>query len=133
MNTQINTKKKSFKIGKVLYALAPALLFSFVNPIYAADRFAPPPLGAPLSNFDKRFNSSQLNVSFIVARVLNESRIIHRASDDIKRTTALFRNKAQAENNTGSVSNSVIIPPGTKADTIIIINQNDGDSYAIHR
>lgn len=132
MEIQTNAKKQPFKFGVVLYPLIHALLFiCCVNPAYAADRFTPPTLGASLSNFEKRYQSNQLNVSFILARVLNEARLIHRAGEDIKKSVEIFRN--QTEFTSGSVSNSVIIPPGTKADTIIIINQNEGDSYAIQR
>ena len=99
----------------------------------AAKRFAPPQFNAPLDNFDKRLNSNQLNVSFILARVLNEARIIKREGENFRSTAEIFRNNNSNNNDSSAVSNSVIIPPGTRADTIIVINQNDGDSYAIHR
>ncbi len=115
---------------KVRNTLA-VIVLSVVSTSYgvAVERFAPPAFNAPLNNFDKRFSSNQLNTSFILARVLNEARIIKREGDNFRTTAEIFR----SNNNSSAVSNSVIIPPGTKADTIIVINQNDGDSYAIQR
>jgi hypothetical protein len=119
----MKTKKNPNKIvSTILFAL-------FVSPTIAADRFAPPKIGAPLNNFEERFRADQLNVSFILARVLNEARLIRREGDNFRRTATIFRSGTD----NSAVSNSVIIPPGTNADTIIVINQNDGDSYAIQR
>ena len=110
-----------------IYAL---LLMSLASPVVASDRFSPPALSSSVESFNKRSSSNGLNVSFILARVLNESRLIHRAADDIRSTTSIFSNQ---DSNGATLSNSVYIPPGTRANTIIVINQNDGDSYAIHR
>lgn len=111
-----------------------ALLFMFLtSPAIAVDRFAPPALNSSVEDFKKRSSSNGLNVSFILARVLNESRLIHQAAEDVKNnTSSVFRNNSNS-NNSKALSNSVYIPPGTKANTIIVINQNDGDSYAINR
>ena len=101
-----------------------------VSPAGAAEnRFSPPKFNGALDDFSKRFNSSSVNIDFIVAQVLNNARQIDRAGEGFKNNASLFRNQTDGSANAGSV----IIPPGTSADTIIIINQNDGDSYAIQR
>jgi hypothetical protein len=93
------------------------------------NRFSPPSFNSGLDNFNKRFSSNSVNIEFIVAQVLNNARQIDRAGEDFKNNASLYRNHSTGGANAGSV----IIPPGTTADTIIIINQNDGDSYAIQR
>jgi len=131
MKIKTDMKKQSVGVSKLLSPVAYILLsISFVYPIFAADRFAPPTLSASIDDFNKRSTSSSLNISYIVARVLNEARLIRQAGDDFRDTASIFNNQT---GNSDAVSNSVVIPPGTRADTIIVINQNDGDSYAIHR
>jgi len=117
------------------------LLFVFLisTPALAGGkRFNAPSLIAPLDDFNKRLDSGSFNVDFLVAQTLNLARRLEREGDRFKRNAELFRSSNIASNtnvaSNGNVSsNSVIIPPGTKADTIIVINQNDGDSYAISR
>jgi len=131
MRVHTNVKKQSLEMKKVLGSLVCGLFFvCSTNSAFAADRFSPPVLNASVDSFNKRSTSRSFNVSFIVARVLNESRLIHRAGDEIRSSTAVFRGQ---DDGAGAISNSVLIPPGTKANTIIVINQSDGDSYAIHR
>jgi len=77
---------------------------------------------------------------FLVSHVVNNSRKIVRETEEIGDTaintvnsiqnTSIIRNNS----NSDSVSaGSVLIPVGTRANTIIIINQNEGDSIAIQR
>ena len=134
MKTIIDKIKESLEASKLLISVALFLLCTcFVSPVMAAERFSPIAINAELDNFEKRLSSNQLNVSFILARVLNEARIIKREGENFRSTAEIFRNNNSNNNDSSAVSNSAIIPPGTRADTIIVINQNDGDSYAIHR
>ena len=95
----------------------------------AENRFTAPELNAPLDDFTKRVESSIFNSDFLVAHLLNNARQIQRDGKDLANNLAVFADQI----NSGAISNSVIVPPGTKADTIIVINQNDGDSFAIQR
>lgn len=131
-NKQLNVK--SMYIWPIIYALL-SIGISTSSVFAAEDRFAPPSINASLDHFDARFNSSTVNIDFIVAQVLNNARQIERAGDTLRENALLFRNETNDDSSTnyGTNSGSVVIPPGTSADTIIIINQNDGDSYAISR
>jgi len=116
----------------IVYALA--LFINLPNAVYA-ERFDPPSLKQPLQQFEARLDGDIFNVDFLLAHILNNSRkttrevgeIIDGASD-ILLNTEIFTNE-----NVGSTAGSVVIPPGTTADTIIILNQNEGDSIAIQR
>lgn len=104
-----------------------------------AGRFDPPSLQLQLNSFDDRLEGNIFNVDFLLAHIINSTRktvresneIVDRAEQVSEDTTAIFTNSTQ--NNVGATAGSVIIPPGTKADTIIIINQIEGDSIAIQR
>jgi len=121
----------NIKIGKFLFSIVCMFIF-LTNSIATAqpDRFAPVALSTGIDEFYKRIKQGGVNTDFIIAQVLNNARQIERAGESFKNNASLYRNNGI---DTGAISNSVIIPPGTKADTIIIINQNDGDSYAIQR
>lgn len=135
----------SLKVKSVACFSICILLTTTFNQAYA-DRFSAPDLNAPLGDFEQRLNSSELNVDFIVALTFNKARKIERDVEEFsKRTrTEVFSNLNKSLNNAtnniqngfssnSAISNSVVVPPGTKADTIIIINITDGDSFAIHR
>lgn len=128
MNVKTVAERHSFKFVRVFNSFVCTLVFILaISPAGAAEsRFSPPIVNGALDNFNSRFTSSNVNIDFIVAQVLNNARQIERAGDD-------FKNNASLYTGGGANAGSVIIPPGTSADTIIIINQNDGDSYAIQR
>ena len=143
MKLKTTAKKQLFKFvsftsASVIYAL---LFSSLASPVSAAEkRFNAPDLNSSLDDFSKRLNASSLNVDFIVAQALNNSRRLKREGDRFRQTAEYFSNQVEDgvsqgfdNNSNTAISNSVIIPPGVKADTIIVINQNDGDSYAIQR
>ena len=135
MKNMIATKQ-SVILSKSIWPVVCTLLFTSIVTSYAfagEDRFAPPTLDSSLDNFDERFTSNSTNIDFIVAQVLNNARQIERAGDTLRQNALLFRNEDDSSGGYGATSGSVIIPPGTSANTIIIINQNDGDSYAIQR
>lgn len=106
-----------------------------------AERFDPPSLTLPLQNFDSRLTGSQINVDFIFAHVLNNGRKTVREVGEITKQFEMLNNTSVFTNFTsnnaistdGAAAGSVIIPPGTEADTIIVLNQNEGDSIAIQR
>ncbi|MCF6189278.1 MAG: hypothetical protein L3J51_02230 [Cocleimonas sp.] len=128
MKDKMSDKKCLFKISGVLSIVCAFVLIT--TPVYAEkDRFKAPEFNTGLDNFNKRFSSNNVNIDFIVAQVLNNARQIDRAADGFRRNASLFRNESNGDTNAGSV----VVPPGTRASTIIIINQNDGDSIAIHR
>lgn len=102
-----------------------------------ANRFDPPSLKLHLQDFDSRIDGGIFNVDFLLAHIINNGRKTVREVGEITDTAeALLQNTAIFTNNSGTGSaaaGSVIIPPGTTADTIIILNQNEGDSIAIQR
>ena len=130
-------KRKLLGLSKIRHIIVYMLAF-FVSssPITAsANRFDPPSLKLPLYNFDQRVDSDQFNVDFLLAHIINNSRKTVREvgelvdiSESILLNTAVFTNETA-----GTTAGSVVIPPGTTADTIIILNQNEGDSIAIQR
>ncbi len=121
----------NIKIGKFLFSIVCAFtLIATTNVAQSVDRFAPVALSTGIDEFYKRLKSSNTNTDFIIAQVLNNARQIERAGESFQNNASLYRNDGT---DNSAISNSVIIPPGTRADTIIIINQNDGDSYAIQR
>jgi len=102
-------------------------------------RFDPPSLKLQLQDFDSRIEGNIFNVDFLLAHVLNNSRKTIREVGEITGTvenllqnTTIFTNDT-VNGGTGASAGSVVIPPGTTADTIIILNQNEGDSIAIQR
>lgn len=123
-------------IKTVFSSVLPHILFiSFMSSIsltiQAEDRFTPPNLSAQANSFNNRFTANAFNVDFLLAHVLNNSRQIERAGSDLQKNTTFINDTINTID--GAISNSVIVPPGTDADTIIILNQNDGDSFAIQR
>lgn len=140
----VNQISKKFTFGiKHGTCLSISVLFlsTILNQAFA-DRFSAPDLNAPIGDFEQRLNSGDLNVDFIVALTFNKARKIEREVEEFaeRTTTEIFSNLNNANNNmqdgflsNSAISNSVVLPVGTKADTIIIININDGDSFAIHR
>lgn len=114
-----------------------ALLFSIFSNVSLADRFDAPSLKLQLKDFDSRLEGNIFNVDFLLAHIINNSRKTIREVGEITGTveellqnTAIFTNDSTTN---GASAGSVIIPPGTSADTIIILNQNEGDSIAIQR
>ncbi len=109
----------------------------FFSSVSFANRFNPPSLDFPLQEFDSRIDGNIFNVDFLIAHIVNNGRKTVRETgeiinslEDLLQDTAIFTNS----NDTGTpAAGSVIIPPGTSADTIIILNQNEGDSIAIQR
>lgn len=103
--------------------------------VQAEDRFAAPNLNSAANTFESRFTASSFNVDFLLAHVLNNSRQIERfgknVGEDLKENTSFITNQVNSID--GAISNSVIIAPGNDADTIIVINMNEGDSFAIQR
>lgn len=130
-------KRKLLELSKIQYLIVYMLAFAVTSyPISAtANRFDPPSLKQPLYSFDQRIDSDQFNVDFLLAHIINNSRKTVREvgelvdiSESILLNTAVFTNET-----IGTTAGSVVIPPGTTADTIIILNQNEGDSIAINR
>ncbi len=132
-------RKHLIIVGKVVSPVFCTLLLSIISTssaIAVEKRFTPPSFNTSLDDFNKRLISDNVNIDFVVAQVLNNARLIRRAGETLKENAQLFRNQngnSSDSSSYGATSGSVIIPPGTKAHTIIIINQNDGDSYAINR
>ncbi len=128
--------EKTINIKKLIFS---SICVLFLMPTFAENRFDPPSVNASLEDFNKRLDSGSLNVDFIVAHSFNIARKIERdVGEFVERTnTALFNNVNQLRQDNiltnSALSNSVVIPPGTKADTIIVINISDGDSFAIQR
>jgi hypothetical protein len=134
------------KILKHLYKLKNTFVLTMHTLIFSilllpssanADRFDPPSLKLPLLEFDQRASGNIFNTDFLLAHIINNTRKTIRevgeitdAADDILQNTAVFTNNSGVD---VAAAGSVIIPPGTTADTIIIINQNEGDSIAIQR
>lgn len=104
-------------------------------PLQAEDRFAAPNLNAAANTFDIRFTTNSFNVEFLVSHVLNNARQYERfgkeVGNNVNENTSYITDTLNSIE--GAVSNSVIVPPGTGADTIIVINMNEGDSFAIQR
>jgi hypothetical protein len=130
---------KQIKLSKVKTSTACILYLSLATLSNAAlaGRFDPPSLKQPLNDFDSRIDSSLFNVDFLLAHIVNNSRKTIREVGEITDTVeGLLQDTTVFTNNSGTDSasaGSVIIPPGTTADTIIILNQNEGDSIAIQR
>jgi len=101
----------------------------------AEDRFAPPNINVAANTFESRFTASSFNVDFLLSNVLNNARQIERlgeeAAANLKENTKFITEQVNTID--GAISNSVIVPPGSDADTIIVINMNEGDSIAIQR
>ncbi|WP_299873904.1 hypothetical protein [uncultured Cocleimonas sp.] len=130
---------KIFKISKISIFTVYTLFFVISNSfnIAYANRFDAPSLKLPLNEFDSRIDSSIFNVDFLLAHIINNGRKTVREVGEITDTvegllqdTTVFTNNSGVE---GASAGSVIIPPGTTANTIIILNQNEGDSIAIQR
>ncbi|MEB8432327.1 hypothetical protein OO007_08810 [Cocleimonas sp. KMM 6892] len=139
----IYTPKTEFinlsRFSKIKISIVSTIVFTigiFSTPALAG-RFDPPSLKLPLENFDSRIDSSLFNVDFLLAHIVNNSRKTVREVGEITDTVeGLLQDTAIFTGSTGTDSasaGSVIIPPGTTADTIIILNQNEGDSIAIQR
>lgn len=96
-----------------------------------ADRFAAPVLNTSANEFNNRFTASSFNTDFLLSHVLNNARQIERLGSDIKKNTEFITEQTNTLD--GAISNSVIVPAGTNANTIIIVNINEGDSFAIQR
>lgn len=114
----------------------PRILFisfigSFSHSAQASDRFAAPTLTAAANSFNNRFTASSFNTDFLLSHVLNNARQVERLGEDIKKNTKFITEQTNSID--GAISNSVIVPAGTDADTIIIVNINEGDSFAIQR
>lgn len=117
------------------------LSISIMPVVVSADRFDPPSLKQLAKGFDSRLTNNIFNVDFLLAHVINNARQIEReglalaqnAESSFLIDTAVFTNTTNPTS-AGTVSaGSVVIPPGTTANTIIVINQNEGDSFAIQR
>jgi len=121
--------EKLWKLSRIMACTF--IIFVSVSNVNAAEnRFKAPVLNAPLDDFTKRVESGIFNSDFLVAHLLNNARQIQRDGNDLANNlSSVFTEQF----NNSAISNSVIVPPGTKADTIIVINQNDGDSFAIQR
>lgn len=119
----------------ILNILIVCMLFFVVisNHAFAADRFSPPSLSTPVNGFNRRFTADNFNADFIVAHVLNNARQAERTTTDTTTKLVVNQTKEDSFNTDGALSNSVVIPSGIKVETIIIINQNEGDSFAIQR
>lgn len=133
------TLSKIFWQSKVKASIAcmSVFIFSISSNNAIANRFDAPSLKFELENFDSRLDSSIFNVDFLLAHVLNNSRKtvrevgeITNVVENLLQDTSIFTNSSS---NSGAAAGSVVIPPGTSADTIIIINQPEGDSIAIQR
>ena len=133
-------KLLKYSVAKVSIVCASLCVLGLFSHTALANRFDPPSLKLPLESFDSRIESNIFNVDFLVSHVVNNSRKIVRETEEIGDTaintvnsiqnTSIIRNNS----NSDSVSaGSVLIPVGTRANTIIIINQNEGDSIAIQR
>jgi len=114
-----------------------ALIIGATSNIASANRFDPPSLKLELENFDSRIDGGIFNVDFLLAHIINNGRkTVREVGEFTDGAQAELQNTAVFTNNTGvngPSAGSVIIPPGTSADTIIILNQNEGDSIAIQR
>lgn len=127
----------SFSIIKCIYCnLSLRILFIFLlNAMSfsasAEDRFAAPNLNTASNSFNNRFTASSFNVDFLISHVLNNSRQIERSGEELRKNTSFITEQTNTLD--GAISNSVIVPAGTDADTIIILNINEGDSFAIQR
>lgn len=138
LNENLKRLSKSNKAG--IIGMHTLIFLIILLPISVnADRFDPPSLKLELAEFDQRANGNIFNVDFLLAHIINNTRKTIRevgeitgTVDDILQNTAVFTN-ASSGADSGTSAGSVIIPPGTTADTIIIINQNEGDSIAIDR
>ncbi len=131
---------KRLKLSKVRSPIVYTLVFilGVSSNVTLAGRFDPPSLKLPLQQFDSRIDAGIFNVEFLLAHILNNSRKTVRevgeitdTVEDLLQNTTVFTNDNTGNN--GASAGSVIIPPGTTADTIIILNQNEGDSIAIQR
>lgn len=143
MNILITVLKQLFKLT---YDVAPFIrTLSFIILIIpvavSADRFDPPTLNIPLQDFETRLEGNLFNVDFLLAHVIGNAKKTVRetgeiidAAQGIIGDTAVFTNinVGQTET-TGANAGSVVIPAGTTADTIIVINEIDGDNIAIQR
>lgn len=133
------------KMNFLLLSVCTLLFITISSQVFAGGRFEAPVLNAPLEEFDKRVGSGDLNVDFIVALTFNKARKIERETRQfLDENTALYRDLVREltsqnsnsnffSDSNSAISNSVVLPPGTRADEIIIINQNEGDSFAIQR
>lgn len=132
--------KKARSPHPISYALV--LMLSLSSSHALADRFKAPSLKQQLNTFDKRMDSSIFNVDYLLAHVTNNTKKTVRKvgevasrGEGILQNAAVFTNRVTNSTNGvgGTNAGSVVIPPGTNANTIIIINQNQGDSIAIQR
>ena len=142
MNTFIADVKHLYKLKRSVIPLSHALslLVLFIPVTASADRFDPPSINAPLLDFKSRLEGNIFNVDFLLAHVINNAKKTVRetgeivdSAQSILNDTAIFTNTISTPTSGGTNAGSIVIPPGTTADTIIIINQIDGDSIAIQR
>lgn len=134
MNYVINNH--SVFIHKLCTYFIPRILFILIASSIslvgiASDRFAAPILNASANEFNNRFTANSFNTDFLLSHVLNNARQVERLGEDINKNTKFITEQTNSLD--GAISNSVIVPAGTNADTIIIVNINEGDSFAIQR
>lgn len=145
MNILISVVKQLFKLtyGVAPFIRALSLLILIIPVTASADRFDPPSLNVPLLDFETRLDGNIFNVDFLLAHVIGNAKKTVRetgeiidAAQAVVGNTAVFTNIGVGQTGTGTTganAGSVIIPPGTTADTIIVINEIDGDNVAIQR
>ena len=145
MNNLITVVKQQFVIKNGLRPFFHTLsLLILITPVaVSADRFDPPSLSIPLQDFETRLDGNIFNVDFLLAHVIGNAKKTVRetgeiidAAGAILGDTAVFTNIAVGQTGTGTTganAGSVVIPAGTTADTIIVINEIDGDNIAIQR
>lgn len=132
MTVNLNLTKSGHKLfGFFLSLTLICIISSTAIPVKAADRFTPINLNTSLHEFNNRFSTDIFNTDFLVSHILNNARQLEQLRDDLRDDASYFTD--QINSASGAISNSVIIPPGTDAETIIIINQTEGDSFAIQR
>lgn len=143
MNIKTSIEKYYLNVfEKICYAAAYTLISSIFFSHAVAVEFSPPSLNSVANSFNNRVDPNNFNVDFIVAHVLNNARqTVRRVGEKVVRNnennTLLTSNRTTQDNSSvtssGAISNSVVVPIGVDIKTIIIINQNEGDSYAIQR
>ncbi len=147
MKINLIEKLTSFKFLSVKSPFIHAILFiTVIIPTNVnANRFEAPQINNAVADFDRRIQSDVFNVDFLLAHIRNTARKtvretgeLVRNANDIFRDTAIYTNNVEntdttSTGNGGASAGSVIIPVGTTADTIIIINEVQGDSIAIQR
>jgi len=128
---------KSMSSARKFIALVLVLLINIYSNPALASRFDPPSIKTHIENFDMRIHSDIFNVDFLVAHVINNGRkVVREVEEQTDETVETLQNTSIFTNNTESgdtAAGSVVIPPGTTAGTIIVINVNEGDSIAISR